>query len=65
MNVFMWFCLFHASTVDPGYLPRNIPEYDMAIKQVDYNQVFIFTHVHIEISSLKQCMHIMLGAFEL
>ncbi|XP_033742108.1 probable protein S-acyltransferase 23 isoform X1 [Pecten maximus] len=33
-NVLMWFCLFHASTTDPGYLPRNIPEYDMAIKQV-------------------------------
>ncbi|XP_052795090.1 uncharacterized protein LOC128228063 isoform X2 [Mya arenaria] len=33
-NVIMWFCLFHASTTDPGYLPRNIPEYDMAIKQV-------------------------------
>ncbi|XP_060553590.1 uncharacterized protein LOC132732310 isoform X2 [Ruditapes philippinarum] len=34
MNVVMWFCLFHCSTTDPGYLPRNIPEYDMAIKQV-------------------------------
>jgi len=34
LNVVMWFCLFHASTTDPGYLPRNIPEYDMAIKQV-------------------------------
>ncbi|KAJ8298448.1 hypothetical protein KUTeg_024979 [Tegillarca granosa] len=34
MNVFMWFCLYHASTTDPGFLPRNIPEYDQAIKQV-------------------------------
>ena len=35
-NVVMWVCLFHASTTDPGFLPRNIPEYDMAIKQVSY-----------------------------
>lgn len=34
VNVIMWFCLFHASTTDPGFLPRNIPEYDLAIKQV-------------------------------
>ncbi|KAL3879254.1 hypothetical protein ACJMK2_031558 [Sinanodonta woodiana] len=34
MNFIMWVCLFHASTTDPGYLPRNIPEYDLAIKQV-------------------------------
>ncbi|XP_059170532.1 uncharacterized protein LOC131952064 isoform X1 [Physella acuta] len=33
-NVIMWICLYHANTIDPGYLPRNIPEYDMAIKQV-------------------------------
>lgn len=34
VNVIMWFCLFHASTTDPGFLPRNILEYDLAIKQV-------------------------------
>ncbi|KAL5012661.1 hypothetical protein ScPMuIL_011212 [Solemya velum] len=34
VNVAMWFCLFHASTTDPGFLPRNIPEYDLAIKKV-------------------------------
>ncbi|XP_052077278.1 uncharacterized protein LOC127715279 [Mytilus californianus] len=33
-NVVLWICLFHASTTDPGYLPRNVPEYDMAIKQL-------------------------------
>uniref|UniRef100_A0A2C9JLV4 Palmitoyltransferase n=1 Tax=Biomphalaria glabrata TaxID=6526 RepID=A0A2C9JLV4_BIOGL len=33
-NVVMWICLYHANTVDPGFLPRNIPEYDLAIKQV-------------------------------
>ncbi|ESO88486.1 hypothetical protein LOTGIDRAFT_219211 [Lottia gigantea] len=33
-NVFMWISLYHASTTDPGFLPRNIPEYDQAIKQV-------------------------------
>jgi hypothetical protein len=34
LNVVMWFCLYHANSVDPGFLPRNIPEYDLAIKQV-------------------------------
>ncbi|XP_012938178.1 probable protein S-acyltransferase 23 [Aplysia californica] len=34
INVAMWVCLYHANTIDPGYLPRNIPEYDLAIKQV-------------------------------
>ncbi|CAL1539768.1 unnamed protein product [Lymnaea stagnalis] len=33
-NVLMWICLYHANTIDPGFLPRNIPEYDLAIKQV-------------------------------
>jgi hypothetical protein len=33
LNIFMWVSLFHASTSDPGYLPRNVPEYDLAIKQ--------------------------------
>ncbi|XP_013386257.1 probable protein S-acyltransferase 23 [Lingula anatina] len=30
----MWISLYHANSIDPGFLPRNIPEYDMAIKQV-------------------------------
>ncbi|XP_050417022.1 uncharacterized protein LOC126830658 [Patella vulgata] len=34
VNICMWICLYHASTTDPGFLPRNIPEYDQAIKQV-------------------------------
>ncbi|XP_064637705.1 putative ZDHHC-type palmitoyltransferase 5 [Lineus longissimus] len=34
LNVVMWFCLYHANSVDPGFLPRNIPEYDLAIRQV-------------------------------
>ncbi|XP_041356884.1 palmitoyltransferase AKR1-like isoform X2 [Gigantopelta aegis] len=33
-NIFMWICLYHSNTIDPGFLPRNIPEYDQAIKQV-------------------------------
>lgn len=33
-NWVMWVCLYHANTTNPGYLPRNIPEYDLAIKQV-------------------------------
>ncbi|XP_046576707.1 probable protein S-acyltransferase 23 isoform X1 [Haliotis rubra] len=34
VNIFMWICLYHCNTIDPGFLPRNIPEYDQAIKQV-------------------------------
>nr|KAG5707786.1 hypothetical protein BaRGS_015946 [Batillaria attramentaria] len=34
VNIFMWISLYHANTVNPGFLPRNIPEYDQAIKQV-------------------------------
>ena len=34
LNVIMWASLYHASTTDPGYLPRNVPEYDRAIKEV-------------------------------
>lgn len=30
----MWISLYHANTTDPGFLPRNIPEYDQAIRQV-------------------------------
>ena len=30
----MWISLYHANSADPGFLPRNVPEYDMAIKQV-------------------------------
>ena len=45
MNAVMWACLFHASTTDPGFLPRNIPEYDMAIKQVDLDQVSMRLYV--------------------
>ena len=32
----MWISLYLANSSDPGYLPRNVPEYDMAIKQVCY-----------------------------
>jgi len=46
LNIFMWFSLFHASTSDPGYLPRNVPEYDLAIKQVSIE--------HRDFSSLPQ-----------
>lgn len=33
-NLCMWISLYHANSADPGFLPRNVPEYDMAIKQV-------------------------------
>ncbi|XP_054755379.2 uncharacterized protein LOC129261337 [Lytechinus pictus] len=33
-NVFMWFTFYQAYTKDPGFLPRNSPEYDQAIRQV-------------------------------
>ena len=34
LNILMWISLYCASTIDPGYLPRNIPEYDDAIRSV-------------------------------
>ena len=34
VNVCMWISLYHANTINPGFLPRNIPEYDQAIRQV-------------------------------
>ena len=34
VNICMWISLYHANTVNPGFLPRNIPEYDQAIRQV-------------------------------
>lgn len=36
LNVVMWVSLYHASTSDPGYLPRNIPEYDQTIREVRF-----------------------------
>ncbi len=39
-NAVMWISLYHAATVDPGYLPRNIPEYDRAIKEVCLNNIY-------------------------
>ena len=41
LNTVMWVCLYHSSTVDPGYLPRNIPEYDRAIKEVILRNLYI------------------------
>ena len=40
LNVVMWVSLYHAATIDPGFLPRNIPEYDRAIKEVNINTLF-------------------------
>ncbi|XP_074651026.1 uncharacterized protein LOC141905858 isoform X3 [Tubulanus polymorphus] len=34
LNVVMWISLYQAYGHDPGFLPQNVPEYDMAIKQV-------------------------------
>ncbi|KAL8604074.1 hypothetical protein ACOMHN_024899 [Nucella lapillus] len=33
-NICMWISLYHANTIDPGFLPRNVPEYDQAIRKV-------------------------------
>ena len=35
LNVIMWISLYNAATIDPGFLPRNVPEYDRAIKEVE------------------------------
>lgn len=55
VNIIMWFCLFHASTTDPGFLPRNIPEYDLAIKQVSYRLFFCtyLTHYFMQVLYFK------------
>jgi len=43
LNSFMWFSLYVASTSDPGYLPRNILQYDLVLQQVNYSFLkFIF-----------------------
>ena len=42
VNIIMWLSLYHSNSVDPGYLPRNIPEYDQAIKQVSYDNDCFF-----------------------
>ena len=34
VNVLYWISLYVTATTDPGYLPRNAPAYDEAIKQV-------------------------------
>jgi len=34
VTVSMWFCLFKAYTMDPGFLPLNTEDYDTALKQV-------------------------------
>ncbi|PAA64503.1 hypothetical protein BOX15_Mlig002723g4 [Macrostomum lignano] len=31
-NALMWICFYHTNLSDPGYLARNQPEYDQAIK---------------------------------
>ncbi|XP_038055162.1 probable protein S-acyltransferase 23 [Patiria miniata] len=34
LNAFMWFMLYRAYNTDPGYIPKNSPDYDRAIRQV-------------------------------
>lgn len=34
MNVIMWISLYCSSTIDPGFLPQNIPEYDETLQQI-------------------------------
>ncbi|XP_074619564.1 uncharacterized protein LOC141878494 [Acropora palmata] len=35
-NVFMWLSLYYANMREPGFIPCNSPEYDMALKQVPF-----------------------------
>nr|CAB3267900.1 probable protein S-acyltransferase 23 [Phallusia mammillata] len=32
----MWYCLIKAHNLDPGFLPKNVDEYDQALRQVAY-----------------------------
>ncbi|PAA94394.1 hypothetical protein BOX15_Mlig017494g3, partial [Macrostomum lignano] len=41
LNALMWFAFYHANTSDPGFLPRNVPEYDRAIQQAGVNSADI------------------------
>lgn len=34
LNLIMWVSLYAASTSDPGFLPRNIPEYHQVLQMV-------------------------------
>jgi len=43
INVLYWISLYATATADPGYLPRNAPAYDEAIKQVLECVLLIFT----------------------
>lgn len=36
LNVFMWISLYYANSRDPGFVPCNSPDYDMALKQVPF-----------------------------
>ena len=46
LNAVMWISLYHASTTDPGFLPRNIPEYDRAIKEVKHFWLILLQYMH-------------------
>lgn len=35
-NVFMWMSLYYANSRNPGFIPCNSPDYDMALKQVPF-----------------------------
>ena len=34
LNTFMWMMLYRCYNTNPGYLPKNSPDYDRAIRQV-------------------------------
>ena len=34
LNVMMWISLYCSATIDPGFIPINMPEYDQCLKQV-------------------------------
>lgn len=45
LNVFMLISLYYANVRDPGFIPCNSPDYDMALKQVSTcHSIFVLTH---------------------
>jgi len=42
VNVLYWISLYATATADPGFLPRNAPAYEEAIKQVLVRLLLVF-----------------------
>ena len=39
INIIMWVTLYKAVTLDPGFVPTDVPEYHQAVKQVGDSSV--------------------------